>query len=133
MNRPMTQTEIKSIKTNKNFLQTKVQDQMASQVNSAAKHAKKNLYQFFSLFQRLKRDHSRDILRSHHHPDNKSPPRKENYRPVSLTNIDAKTHLKRQNIYTQKTLRHSGKKSRMTQADGETHHAVELEESILQK
>ena len=50
MNRPMTQTEIKSIKTNKNFLQTKVQDQMASQVNSAAKHAKKNLYQFFSLF-----------------------------------------------------------------------------------
>ena len=50
-----------------------------------------------------------------------------------MTNIDAKTHLKRQNIYTQKTLRHSGKKSRMTQADGETHHAVELEESILQK
>ena len=57
----------------------------------------------------------------------------EKYKTVSLTNIDAKTHLKRQNIYTQKTLRHSGKKSRMTQADGETHHAVELEESILQK
>lgn len=49
MNRSMIRTEIKSIKTNKNFLQTKVQEQMASQVNSAAKHAKKNLYQFFSL------------------------------------------------------------------------------------
>ena len=50
MDRPMTRTEIKSIKTNKNFLQTKVQDQTASQVNSAGKHAQQNLYQFFSLF-----------------------------------------------------------------------------------
>ena len=64
-----------------------------------------------------------------HHPDNKTPSRKENHRPVSSMNIDAKAHLKRQHTYTQKTKRHSGKKSRMTQTDGE----VELEEPILQK
>ena len=44
LNRPITRNKIESvIKKKKDFLQTKVQDQMASQVNST-KHTKKNLY-----------------------------------------------------------------------------------------
>ena len=42
LNRLITRSEIESIKKKKNFLQTKVHDQMASQVNST-KHTKKNL------------------------------------------------------------------------------------------
>ena len=95
VNRQITRSETEFItKKEKNVLKTKVQDQMASLGNST-KHTKKNLYHSISnSSKRLKRmDHSQ------HHPlmlpspcyQNKDTAKKENYRPIYLMNINAKT------------------------------------------
>ena len=108
-NRAMTRTETKSIKTNKGPGPDGFTGKFCCQT------CKEELVPILLSLLKTEEGPFQRHSTKPHHPDNKSPPRKENYRPVSLTNIDAKTHLKRQNIYTQKTLRHSGKKSRMTQ------------------
>ena len=61
LNRPVTRSETECVI--KTLLQTKVQDQMASQVNST-KHIKKNLYpSFLQLSERLKKYYTpKDIL-----------------------------------------------------------------------
>ena len=61
LNRPVTRSETECVI--KTLLQTKVQDQMASQVNST-KHTKKNLYpSFLQLSERLKKYYTpKDIL-----------------------------------------------------------------------
>ena len=90
-NRPVTSKEIES-------QQTKVQDQMASLMNST-KHSKKNEYQFFS--NSSKKQKRREHFQTHSmrpalpwplpipKPD-KDTARKEKYRSVSLMNIDIK-------------------------------------------
>ena len=54
LNRPITRNEIEYVIKKKHFLQTEVQGQMASQVNST-KHRKKNLYPTLNFSERLKK------------------------------------------------------------------------------
>ena len=96
MNRLITRSETESviiIKFKKLCLQAKVQDQMASLGNST-KHTKKNLTPFLvKLFQMIEVEGT--LPKSFHEvtitliPKLKTPPKKENYRPISLMNIDA--------------------------------------------
>ena len=99
LNRLITRSEIDSIIIIiiiiiiiKGSMQTKVQDQTVSLGNST-KHTK-NLYQFFSGYsKRYKRRKHSQVHSMNHHPDTKTRQRhykKENFRPTSLMNTDAK-------------------------------------------
>ena len=80
---------------NKTSQQTKVQDQMASLVN-LTKYLKKNDYKLFQTLPKRKKkgwNTSEFNLWGQHYPYSKplrDTPRKENYRPISLVNINEK-------------------------------------------
>ena len=87
LNRPNTRNEIeyviKTLPTNK------IPGQMSSQENST-KHTK-NSNPSLNIYRRLKKEHSQ--RHSYHHPKTKTDKditKKENYRPISLKNIDVK-------------------------------------------
>ena len=72
---------------------TKAQDQMASQENAIKHLEMSNAYPTKTLSKNCRgRITSKLILWGHHHPDTKTKDntKKENYRPISLMNTDAK-------------------------------------------
>ena len=95
VNRPIARNEIEYvIIILKNSLQAKVQDQMAFQVNSTT-HTKKNLYQSFLLFQKIEEEGT--LVKTFYKATiiltpkpTKNTTKKENYRPLSLMNINTK-------------------------------------------
>ena len=88
MNNPITSTEIEAVI--KNLPKNKAQDQMASQVNSNQTHREELIPILLKLFQKIAEE--RTLPNSFYEATITLIPKldKENYRPISLMNIDAK-------------------------------------------